>query len=115
MLHHHPLSVHRWRKFSHLEPSYVFTTSLERGTSLATQDRHYHHLPASLQSRRESHVLSTTSTIHHSSRRLSLVMVTNQLLHPHRRQSCMPELGVRESIPRQKSAPDTIMEGVERI
>ena len=112
--------IFRWRKFSHLEPSSVFPGSL----TIPGPDFTHIHTLSPAESRRQSHILSTTSiipcssristtsTIPHSSRRLSLCGVTQQILTT-RRQSCMPVLGIRDNITRQKTATDTIEEVLE--
>ena len=120
----------RWRKFSHLEPSYLYTSTegvtpspdslagISTHTSRAnSQDRFrsfdYSFLSecdpdfSSLTSRprKLSHILSTTSTLNHSSRRLYLCQVTEHLINTKRRKSCMPTL--TNNLTRQKSAPYT--------
>ena len=119
----------RWRKFSHLEPSYLYSPTVAPSPSLESlapvsaftsransQDRYrqssilsnYYqdYLPqlSQSESRRQSTAPSTTST----SRRLSLCQVTEHLINTSRRKSCLPE-----SLARQKSAPCTIEEGRE--
>ena len=118
---------YRWRKFSHLEPSCIFTNTEERTPSLSslagmsthtsransflsTCNPHYSSHCSISPQQRQSRGLSTTSTLNHYSRRLSLRRVTEHLINSKRRQSCMPTLAKKDKITRQKSVPCTIKE-----
>ena len=102
----------------------MFPGSLDIPGSGLSRDYTHIHTLSPVESRRQSHILSTTSivpcsskisttsTIPHSSRRLSLCTVTEQILTT-RRQSCMPVLGIGDTITRHKTATDTIEEVLE--